>query len=526
MAVEKGWPTELSALARLLKNVDDPSAIAGNSLLANASPSPILHLRVRAALLGAVASLDEAGAERIDRNRASRQRAIVARCDLRGEKHAAVARALGICLRHFYRERRAALERLLVVVRQRLAVPLPVSEQPPSRFELDLDHVAMLRLTGQFDAAFREVAKVAQAATRAADSVRAWCYAVELAADVDDGVRAQSYLAEAVRAARNVVDDNDVQPTSVDVEMASAFASWQTLDFAGAARSIECAVSGVRALEPGMDRVRARAVIGILFRGSELACLRGRVREARSRLAEARALLEAMSHRPPDLTAQLFFELGVVYGLVPGGTRRAIEYATEALEGFRAYGSSLGVAAAAGTLCTAYAANGQFDRAIEFGSLALELARSRGCTADVANAALILSQAQTLSGDARRGLALAQFAGEHGQGGLYETRALIAVAEAHVRLGSFGRALDLSKRVASAAAHESWDRYEGVALRIQAEAHFALGDNRSATVCLEDSITHLERHGHPATLARAYRSSAAISGRRDRERLAVDLVKA
>ena len=43
----------------------------------------------------------------------ARQRAIVTRCDLRGEKHAAVAADLGVSPREFYRERRRAFERLL-----------------------------------------------------------------------------------------------------------------------------------------------------------------------------------------------------------------------------------------------------------------------------------------------------------------------------------------------------------------------------------------------------------------------------
>jgi hypothetical protein len=527
---DKAWPPELTALARLLRDVDDCTALVQNALvapqLAGVAGDPdvayaFLHLRVRAAVLSAVASLD-AAPDRPHDVRASRQRAIITRCDLRGEKHAAVARDLGICLRHFYRERRRALERLLVALSQRLAVPASVSLGAPSRFELDLDHVAMLRLTGQFQSAFEQIASIARAAPRAADGVRAWCYAVELAADVDDGIRARQFFAEAVRASRDL-DEDDIATAAVDVEMASAFASWQTLDFEGATRSIESAVKGIERLEPSRDKTRSRAAVGILFRGSEIACLRGRPREGLNRLAAARSILELMPHKPPDLTAQLFLELSVVHGLTLGGTGRAIEYATEALETFRACGSSMGVAAAAGSLCTFYASAKEYVRALELGSLALDLTRSRGSMADVANHALILSQAATLSGDAARGLALAQFARENANGGLFETRSLIAMAEAYLALRDYGSAAKLARRVGTAVAPETWDRYQGVALRIQAEASQALGDRQTAAQCIGASIEHLERHGHPPSLKRAYEFSGRLGGRREHQRLAREL---
>jgi tetratricopeptide (TPR) repeat protein len=532
MKGDKTWPPALVALATLLHDIDDCTAVVGNALVVpyegdaggGDAGAQLLHLRVRAALLAAVASLDARGPGQVADARAARQRAIVARCDLRREKHAAVARDLGICLRHFYRERRVALERLLAALYERLRTATPITSGPPSRFELDLDHVAMLRLGGQFDAAFRAIAAVARAAPSAAESVRAWCYAVEIATDVDDGTRAQAFFAEAVQAARDVAsDDEEIHAAALDVEMASAFAAWQRHDFTVAAASIENAVSGIRALPPSPQPTRARASIEILFRGAELACLYGNGREALSRLGAARGVLETMAHKPPDVTARLFLELGVVHGLIPGGANRAVEYALEAFETFRACSSSSGVAAAAGSLCTLYAVAGDSERALAFGALALDIARAHGGVAEIADRSLILSQAATLGGDPQRGLVLARSAQGHARGGLYETRAAIAMAEAYVQLRRYGDATALAQLVAQRVA-PTWDRYLGVALRIEAEAAYGLGDARRAAQCIEASVAHLERFGHPALLRRAYESSSRLTGRPEHGRLARELL--
>ena len=124
-------PLEFVALARLLRELDDVAALRSSPLLteafakpdrsAYAAPEGMALLRARAAVLSAIASLDSGPSGR--NIHFARQRAIVTRCDLRGEKHAKVANDLGISLREFYRERRRAFERLLASIPSNLAVP-------------------------------------------------------------------------------------------------------------------------------------------------------------------------------------------------------------------------------------------------------------------------------------------------------------------------------------------------------------------------------------------------------------------
>ncbi len=154
-------------------------------------------LRIRAAVLSAVATLDtELNARNVH---FARQRAIVTRCDLRGEKHAAVAADLGVSLREFYRERRRALERLLANLEANLRDAQRPVRTLPTRFELELDRVANFRLVGAFGAAFELLERIASDATDPHDGVRAWCYGVEIATDIGDNERARRLFARALR---------------------------------------------------------------------------------------------------------------------------------------------------------------------------------------------------------------------------------------------------------------------------------------------------------------------------------------
>ncbi|HKU81675.1 MAG TPA: hypothetical protein VJP76_05850, partial [Candidatus Tumulicola sp.] len=159
-------------LARLLRELHDASALANNPLLADAFASgaaaPDIErtaIRARAAIVSAVASL--AGGD--GNAHFARQRTIVTRCDLGGEKHAAVAREMGISLREFYRERRRGFERLLAAIRANLPAA-PAQIRPlPSSFELELDDVANLRLIGSFPHAFDRLERLSASAPQPED---------------------------------------------------------------------------------------------------------------------------------------------------------------------------------------------------------------------------------------------------------------------------------------------------------------------------------------------------------------------
>ncbi|HEY1882227.1 MAG TPA: hypothetical protein VGG51_04210 [Candidatus Cybelea sp.] len=459
-------------------------------------------LRIRAAVLSAVATLDT---ELDTRNvHFARQRTIVTRCDLRGEKHAAVAADLGVSLREFYRERRRAFERLLANLESNLRESARPVRSLPTRFELELDRVANLRLVGAFGAAFALLERIAIEAADPNDGVRAWCYGVEIASDIGDNERAQRLFARALQHVREMA--GELEPIGeVTLQMASAYVAWNAgSDLAGATVHLERAAGAAERLPPTVQRGHVRVATGALFHRAELSCLHGDPAAALHTLGRARRLLDRLPHKPNDLLGRLFLELSVVHELIVGGMPRSIEYALEALDVFECARHAEGVAVASGLLCSALTQCEEFEQALALGTLALETARTAGNPKLIADSALLLAQAHALGGDPKVGLALAREAATHGRTALFAARAPLAMAEAHLALGDSERALTHANETARFASARGMERYAGMAARISADAYAALNLPLQAREQADLALCLLSAHGHPYSLARAY----------------------
>jgi tetratricopeptide (TPR) repeat protein len=465
-------------------------------------------LRIRAAVLSAVATLDtDLNARNVH---FARQRAIVTRCDLRGEKHAAVAADLGISPREFYRERRRAFERLLA----NLDANLGESHRPlralPSRFELELDRVANFRLVGAFGAAFELLERIASEATDPHDGVRAWCYGVEIASDIGDNERARRLFARALQHARDMGDD--LAPIGeVNLQMASAYVAWNAgSDLVSASAHLERAAKAAERLPPTVERDHVRAAAGALFHRAELSCLHGDPAAALQTLGRARRLLDRLRYKPDDLLGRLFLELSVVHTLVVGGMPRAVEYALEALEVFECARHAEGVAVASGLLCSALTQCGEFEHALTLGTMALQTARGAGNPMVIADKALLLAQAHAIGGDPKISLTLAREAAALGRTALFAVRTPLAMAEALLALGDSERALTYAGEAARYASARAMERYVGMAARIAADAYAALGLTSQAREQADLALCILSTHGHPHSLARAHATAQRV----------------
>lgn len=510
-------PSEVVALARLLRALDDAATLRNSPLLRGVftkldggpcAAESMALLRARAAVLSAIARLDSGPSGR--NVHFARQRSIVTRCDLRGEKHATVAGDLGISLRESYRERRRAFERLLGLIPSILSVPVRSAPSLPSRFELDLDHVANLRLVGDFGAAFVKLEQIANEARGDEKGVRALCYGVEIAADVGDDERARRFFQRAVERAAEFGGDYASDTVDLDMQMACAYVGWQETHLAHAANSLDSAAAAADRVQPVAGRHEIRSAVGVLLRYAELACLRGDVAGALASLGRARALLDRLRHKPPSLLGHLFFEFSMVQALVVGEMSRAVEYAFEALAIFESGQDAAGIAGAMGALCSHLTACGDFARARNFGQIALQLARTTNNAAEVADKALILSLAESFGGDPLQGLALAREACSQVRGGLFAVRGPLAVAEARLRLDEPSEALAAAQQVARYAHTRGITRYSGAASRVAADAHAALGNLEAAREEAEFALAALASNGHPDSLSRAYETAKRL----------------
>jgi len=511
-------PSEFAELARLLRRLDDPESVRRNPLVRGAFGRPrasiaavdenLTLLRIRAAVLSAVATLDSnLNARNVHY---ARQRAIVTRCDLRGEKHAAVAADLGISLREFYRERRRALERLLGTLQSNLRESHQPVRTLPTRFDLDLDRVANLRLVGAFGAAFGLLERIASEATDPGDGVRAWCYGVEIASDIGDNERARRLFAQAMQHARGMA--GGLEPIAeVNLEMASAYVAWNAgSDLAGASLHLELAAEAAERLPPTSERDHVRVAAGALFHRAELSCLHGDPASALRTLGHVRKLLDRLQHKPSELLGRLFLELSVVHTLVVGGVPRAVEYALEALDIFEFERHAEGVAVASGMLCVALTEAGEFEPALVLGGMALETARTAENPTVIADSALVLAQAHALGGDPQIGLTLAREAAGLGNTALFAVRAPLAMAEAHLALGDPKSALAFAGEAAGYASKRAIERYTGTAARITADAYAALDMPLQAREQADIALCLLSAHGHPHSLLRAYATAQRL----------------
>jgi tetratricopeptide (TPR) repeat protein len=501
-----------------LRRLDDPESVRRSPLVRGAFGGPravdapidgnLTLLRIRAAVLSAVATLDtELNARNVH---FARQRAIVTRCDLRGEKHAAVAADLGVSLREFYRERRRALERLLANLESNLReVQRPVRTLP-TRFELELDRVANFRLVGAFGAAFDLLERIASAAPDPHDGVRAWCYGVEIASDIGDNERARRLFARALQHARETPDD--LEPIGeVNLQMASAYVAWNAgSDLAGASVHLERAATAAERLPLTLERDHVRAAAGALFHRAELSCLHGDPAAALHTLGRARRLIDRLHYKPDDLLGRLFIQLSVVHTLVVGGMPRSIEYALEALDVFECARHVEGVAVASGLLCSALTQCGEFEHALVLGNMALETARTAGNPKLIADKALLLAQAHALGGDPTVGLTLAREAATLGGTALFAVRAPLAMAEAHLALGDAEPALAYAGEASRYASARAMERYTGMAARVAADAYAALDLPLQAREQADLALCVLSAHGHPHSLARAYATAQRV----------------
>jgi predicted ATPase len=124
---------ETAGVRRLLRHLDDARELRKNELVGHLFESQGERAPKAQANIAAMARLRALVHRALDRiepqsegtaRAAARDRrlhAIVARCDVAGEKHEAVARDLGLSLRQFYRERNVAFARLTDAMHEELA---------------------------------------------------------------------------------------------------------------------------------------------------------------------------------------------------------------------------------------------------------------------------------------------------------------------------------------------------------------------------------------------------------------------
>lgn len=525
----------LASVRRLLRRLNDPDELRTNTVVSryfgDAERAAVsrglfertIVARIRAAVVTAVEGLKEphAGAQ----SRSARQRAIVSRCDLRGEKHETVARALGISRREFYRERRRAFERLGSALEREFSMPIGPVRIRPSELELRLQYATSLHLVGRFDAALGELEMLGAQDRSPHERIRPLCYGVEIACDAGNTAPARLLL-DAARAALDVIGGERAPALCrAQVAIANGILAWRTGDPDAALRAYESAARTLRTTAEPNDQSALETLAISRLRTADVLSEIGRPDEALTALGEARWVSDRMAHPGPLLRGDLAAALGSAHAVTTGGLSLAIDELQEAFAIYQRHNAIRRAAKISVELSVLFMQREDYGESLHHGRSALGIARSVCGRDEYAYMCLNLSYAEARSGHPERALSLIGEAREMVSESGFVT-ALCALADAEARLAAhqFVAAIRVSRAARNAMTVLGAERYVGAALRIEAEAHERLGEVREANAAIEAAIDLLRGHGHPFSLMQAYRCSARLTNNRAHREAAAELL--
>ncbi|HKU67936.1 MAG TPA: hypothetical protein VJP85_09170 [Candidatus Baltobacteraceae bacterium] len=507
----------------LLRHLNDVAALRENAIAARifdehamgdepfAQRSALAHIRTKV-LTAAKMLLTEQAESKRAHAAARRQYEIVVRCDLGSELHRVVAAELGLSHRQFYRERLRACGKLSEFLMQVPQEPAP-ARTLASEFELRLGCAVGLRNYGQVDAALALLDTLCSEVQSPVDRVRAFC---ERAAALCDAGRVQQGREGLVRARKAFLavqlEDAPRAVCAAEIDRVAAMLEWAGGRLREAIEINERAVASLRG-GPGIT----------LERGVELAALLTIALATQYRemggaaslglLQEARDLISYLHDPSPELRASLTGNIATTYALTAGGIPVALTQLNEQLQFARRHNLQREAVDALSTLCLIYVQRRAFEAALAYGRSALALARTISSAEDFAYCALNVSRIEAVLGHAQQALSLIAEVRSRVEGdATLSIFADMSEAEALLSKRAYKRVADLAARCALRFGGLGMERYLGSALRIEAEALAALGNQRDAAAAIGSAVEVLERRGHMFSLAQAYEVSARLTG--------------
>jgi tetratricopeptide (TPR) repeat protein len=520
-----------SAAQRLLfRSLTDPRLLRTNPLLTRFLPRRAESARDDEQAVEAARTAVRALAERfreVDRRRGQREQGerrylAVVRCDLGCEPVASVAADLGVSLRQFRRERKAARERIaraLLADHQHQA-----ATAAPDAIVLDLAIASRLWDTGMFEAALDILRGVPRESHALPHRINALTTIAELLVDRD----MPSEAASALQSARTIlaegvdVDGGTLAFCTCLLELAQSSMEVQRNDPAGEAR-LDWVLGKLPMLGDALAGPGAELMAAALVKKVSLLLTQGALREARAEMARLTALLAGASVRLPSLAIDCLALQGDIaamqsdFDLARSILQRALELSME--HGFRRRSVRTRMVLA--------------ELHYQYGNRERGIADARGCVANAqrigipnltASAAVTVSTLELLEGHARDARTYLDLAKQHVlPGSLLWARFANNLSALRLLTGDPEAALAGAIEADQAAAALGSRRLRGSALRTIAEAQFALGHPARANAAIAMALDILDGSGSRGSLALAYNASAVISGRSQDRMQALEL---
>ena len=443
-----------------------------------------------------------------------RQREIVVRCDIRGERCDAVAKLLHVSERHVFRERRTALS----AIAQRLLAELPAGVKPavtvaPDALDVRVALSGALENGGNWQAAAdileRLAVDVAAAEERGLVEIRL----ARLYRDAEQIVPARHHASLATTLASRVTIGHELQ--CVEADLAVAGVAVASGDWKLAGDLAQQSIVRLRPLAPGSLGTRVpNALAEALLLKAELLVDNGGVDPAFKLASEASTVLGQNGAEPStEISARAMVALTSL--LLAKDVQRSELSLWECYRDALAGGLIRGSLIIATHLATYYRLNDRSADALRLLAPLVSTARVAGSGWVQVDVLAQLVQANLQAGSLTAAAAYAAQLSECTAGGPL-THAQVEMARARISLArrEFASALGAAGAAEATFARVGLGRYTGMALQMQGEALAGLGEAERAQRTIAQAIDVLKETSHPRPLAKAYHVMARITGRR------------
>ena len=509
------------SVREVLKHLDHPDRLRDNTLVA-------WQFRQELDPRSAMARLKALVAQTLE-NLPTRQRQIVQRCDFRGEAHGSVMSALAVSERHFYRERRAALEAIAAaLVHAGQAVVSQVKEYDPSSAEMELCFADTAYQAGDLARALHVLRLASADAEDKCKRIQLECRLAELSCEAGAVAAAKGHISESRAACAELEDSEDRLLTGARIDATESAILRQTGAFSTAS---DLAARCLAVLRPAFSQhatVQCAEGLGLSSLVlSETDLWSGRPMLGRQRALQAVDALSLFDTARAVLRIRLRAAASTAF-MFDSGKLKEAEFELEgqyrdAISG----GLALEATLIAWRLSNFHRFAQSHHRAVVALQNLLPLARQLLPREDRAGMCLDLAGAYLDCGEPERARKMVAEANRDAlKGGLCEAQGSLLDAEACLLERSYERALQLC--LTGIQAMRRLNRTQSVVngLRLQAEANYGLGNLAGARKSIGEALESIDDSPHPLVVARTHRSAARITGLHKHRRIADEIVRA
>lgn len=518
------------AVQHLLRYLDDARALRGNDLVrrlfaAEGMGEPERTGNALRQIRDAVASLiEEMAFDPALGKRAARYQRILLRCDLGGELHKQVAGELGIGIRQFYRERRAARHYVAAHLERKLERYIEPALQF-DRLTLARTRIATLRHSGAAAAALEATRDIVRRYDDPRERLISLVAAAELLADLGRIAQARAALNDARRClswSRASLGDALTECLS-RIESCNAHLAWESGRASAEVDRNSNHDAALESLRRSHDPLVREFTIQTLLARTWRSLSIGDYACAQTALSEARNTLSTLAEQAAHLRADVLISIGSLENLRDGDPAAARHFDDALFISRHNYLPQHAVRALNG-LSVAHQIHGDTVLARK---TVMEIAGEAQSVCTPVHYGLFclrLAELEIALGNTKSGMRYTLAAREQlGESAFAQLIASLLQAEGELAAGNCETAAAVAGFAERRASHFENRRMQGAALRIIAEASYAMGRQDRAREYIAHAVELLERSGHPFSLLRAYESSAKITGSRPHARTAREI---